>query len=94
MLSQWQFGYAAIIGGIIIPVFYLIVRQIKRFAAWANREEGPKERVTVYIVICSIMGVFIGGLSQGFVDIGVSCYKQDRPLIGCVIENSFRSGKK
>lgn len=94
MLDHWQFSYAAIIGGAILPLFYLIVRQLKRFSAWANREAGPKERVGVYIIIFVVAGIFIGGMSQDLVDLGVSCYKQDKPVLSCMMESAFKNEKK
>lgn len=94
MLDQWQFSYTAIIGGIIFPVFYLIIHKFKQFVAWTNKEEGPKERVWVYIILWCIIGTFIGGMSQDSVDRGITCYKQNKKLIGCIIESYFKNEKQ
>ncbi len=92
MLDQWQFGYVAIIGGVLFPVIYLLIRQLRCFGAWVNRDQGPKERTGAYIVMLSLLGIFVGGLSQSFVDMGVYCSKLGKPVIGCTIENMLKLG--
>ena len=63
--EEWSFGYEAILGIIVFPILYLVVRQIRRFLAWANGNEPPKKRKVVYVIILAILGFFAGGLLKG-----------------------------
>ncbi len=87
IIRTWEFGYVAIIGAVSFPFLYLIIRQFKRFGAWANREDGPKERKIVYIPFWAILGFVVGGFLQQFVDIVVFCNSSGQFNVQCIISN-------
>ena len=66
--EKWDFGLVAIVGGIGFIAIYLIGRQLRKFAAWSNRTEPPKERKIVYIPIMGLIGFLAGGLLQSLID--------------------------
>jgi len=88
LIEQFQIGYMMVVFAVLLIVPYLLIRQLRRFGAWMNRDEAPKERVGAYVSVLAIIGVLAGGMSQSIVDLGVACHDAGHPVITCVVENS------
>lgn len=73
---------------ILFIVLYLVVRQLRRLGAWINRDDAPKERAGAYVTIVAVLGFFLGGFSQGTVDLGVACHDAGQPVVTCIFQNS------
>lgn len=86
LFEQWNLGYMVLLLPLFLVVMYLVVRQLRRLAAWVDRNESPKERVGAYIVILIIIGVLSGGVFQRPVELGFACNDANRPIMPCVIE--------
>lgn len=88
LIEQFQIGYMAVASAIFWSISYLVYRQFRRFTAWMNRDDAPKERVGAYVTMWAVFGFLIGGLSQSAVDTGVACHDAGEPVLACVFENA------
>jgi hypothetical protein len=72
-MPQFSIGILSFEGAVLLPLAYLIGRQIRRFGAWIQRENGPKERAGSIVVILAIVGFVIGSFGQTQWNKGVVC---------------------
>lgn len=81
-MSQTDFVVA---GAMLMMALYLTRRMIRIFLAWADRKEGPQERVAVYLVAYAIIGGIGGGLSHSFyIDVAQCIATTGRAVGDCV----------
>ena len=79
----WEFSWLCIAGAVLCGGIYAIVRQLRRFVAWAQRTEPPRERAAVYVLFCAVLGFSIGGFSTPLYQRGVWCSQQGVPPVQC-----------
>lgn len=75
----------AIVGGIAFVLFYLVARKLRTFAAWAQREPGPKERMVVFVPLLAAIGLIAGGMLHEPVNAALTCKEIGKPLIECLL---------
>lgn len=83
-MQNFSVGLMSFAGAILLPVIYIIGRQIRRFTAWVERGNSPKERVGAMIVIFTIVGFVIGSLAQPLWDKSKACQAEGQPVMTCV----------
>ena len=84
-LSLWTFGFIAFATIFFFPLAYLGGRQVRRFWAWSNGTEPPKEKVIVFLVIHLLIGLIASGFVQSLFDAGSACKQSAQPLLPCTI---------
>jgi len=82
-VPHFAFGLISVICAVGSPAAYLIVRQLRRGAAWIHRDEPPKERAGAFVVISALMGLVAGCLLQPAWDAGAACRADGGPVVGC-----------
>jgi hypothetical protein len=69
---------------VLALVMYLLGRQVRRFIAWMNGAEPPRERPVPYSVLFFIVGFVLGSFLQPPWDRGVQCREAGRPVVSCI----------
>ena len=89
LFSQWEFGYMAVLVPVVMVLIYLVMRKLRWLGAVVNGtpEEKPKEMISAYIIITVCLGVFIGGLAQSTVDLGLACNQAGHKVVPCIMTN-------
>jgi hypothetical protein len=83
-MSYFGIGILSFVGAILLPVLYLLARQLRRFGAWVQRNEGPKERADAMVVILAVLGFACGSFAQPLLHMGQECQAQGQPVVQCV----------
>lgn len=83
-MQHFSFGLLSVAAAILFPSAYIVVRQLRRFGAWVQRGDGPKERAGAMVVILALFGLGVGSFAQPLWDQGVSCQAQGQPVVSCV----------
>lgn len=91
LFEQWQFGYMVILLPIIFVLLYFFFRMLRKFAAWSQREKGPKERTSVFVIVLILLGFFAGGLLQKFVEQGYVCNQSGNAIVPCILRNTLKT---
>jgi hypothetical protein len=65
-------------------VIYLLSRQVRRFIAWMNGSEPPRERPVRYSVLVFIVWFVLGSFLQPSWDRGVQCRAARQPIVSCI----------
>jgi hypothetical protein len=81
-MSYFAIGILSFVAAILLPVLYLLTRQLRRFGAWVHRNEGPKERADAMVVILTVLGFSGGSFAQPLLNKGQQC--QAQPVVQCV----------
>lgn len=89
-MQHFSIGILSFAVAALFPVAYLTFRQVRRFGAWIKRENGPKERAGVVVVMLAVFGFALGSYAQPLRDQGVICQDEGRPVIPCVFEADTR----
>lgn len=63
-MFSFGLGICSLIGLVFFPVLYLVLRCIKHFGNWLEREPGPKDRVVAYVILFAAFGFGLGSLAQ------------------------------
>ncbi len=84
-MSHFAIGILSFAAAILMPALYLVVRQLYRFVAWVQRNEGPRERVGVVVVILAVVGFVGGSFAQPLLEKGQECQAQGQPVVQCVL---------
>lgn len=79
-MSQPIFG---ILGAALFCSLYLVGRAARSAYAWANRNDGPRERVGVYLVVFGVMGAFAGWLVYEPAAAARQCHIEGKPVVSC-----------
>lgn len=83
-----EVGVFSFVFAVLAVALYLIVRQVRRGVAYANRTEPPRERAGIYCVLAAIMGFIVGSLYQPLHERGTACIQASQPLVQCVLFSS------
>lgn len=86
LLSLWSFGFVAVATVFLFGGFYLLGRRVRRFLAWANGTEPPKEKVAFFLPLYLFIGLIISGFTQTIFDAGAMCHQYQQPLIPCTVK--------
>jgi hypothetical protein len=84
-MEHFAVGYLSLAFAAFLAGGYLLFRQARRFGAWVQREEGPKERVVPMLVILAAIGFVAGSLAQPLWDKGAQCAATGRPVMQCFL---------
>jgi len=83
-MSHFAIGILSFAAAILLPVLYLIVRQLRRLGSWVQRNEGPRERASAMVVILAVLGFAGGSFAQPLLDKGQECQAQGQSVVQCV----------
>lgn len=84
-MQDFEIGVISFAFPIALAGIYLLIRQFRRFGAWVQREESPKERVFPMLAFFFVLGFVVGSFVQPLWDKGVNCYTLGRPLVPCIL---------
>ncbi|ELI6431872.1 hypothetical protein RRM65_001610 [Aeromonas salmonicida subsp. salmonicida] len=83
-MSHFAIGILSFSAAILLPVLYLVARQLRRFGAWVQRNEGPRERTGAMVVILAALGFAGGSFAQPLLEKGQECQAQGQPVVQCM----------
>jgi hypothetical protein len=76
----WEFGIVPLILMAVFPTVYITGRLVRNFGAWMQRDEQPKERFRIHIIIAVILGLAVGGFLQPY----YNCYLTTHSIYSCI----------
>ena len=84
MLDHFTVGFLSFVFPAVFCIFYLLVRQLRRFEAWRLREDGPKERVMPTLLIIAVITFIPGSLAQSLWESSASCRASGHSSLQCL----------
>ncbi|MES9993757.1 MAG: hypothetical protein ABW098_17545 [Candidatus Thiodiazotropha sp.] len=84
-MEHFSIGIASFVAAIIFPLIYFFGLQFRRIGAWSKREDGPKERVSFFLVVATVIGFGLGSFAQPLVDKASECSAANKPVLSCVM---------
>ena len=84
-MEHFAIGLLSFVFAAILVVFYFVARQVRRFGAWVQREDGPKERAVPMAAILAIIGFVAGSLAQPMWNKGAQCAAAGKSVVPCVL---------
>jgi len=82
---MFSIGWLSFVLATLCAVLYLVGRQVRRFGAWVQNDEGPRERAGAMMVIAALCGFIAGGLGQPIWDKAMTCKQQGQPIFACAL---------
>ncbi|MFA9459784.1 hypothetical protein [Thiohalorhabdus methylotrophus] len=87
-VDLWDLGPVVWVGAVGLPALYLLLRQLKRFWAWATRSgKGPRERKAVFVPFAFLVGLWLGGWGQSFWEAYQVCRGRPDADYLCIFKN-------
>ncbi len=80
----FSIGVVSLVLAVLALVMYLLSRLVRRFIAWINRTEPPRERPVPYSVLLFIVGFVVGSFLQPSWDRGMQCRTAGQPVVSCI----------
>lgn len=73
-----------LVGGVLGAVLYFVGRLFRTFAAYVNRESGPKERAGFYLPFFAVVGLVAGIMAYPLIHNVQECKAEGRPIGACL----------
>lgn len=83
-IGIWFVGYG-LVTSIIMGALYLLTRTLRKLGAWANRDEGPRERAGFYLTVVALLGFVAGGFLYKPISVVKACNMSHQPTTQCFI---------
>lgn len=80
----------AVAGLVLGMAYYLILRKVRAFSAYAQREEGPKERVGFFLPLAAIIGLIMGAILYEPISLIKTCMQSSQPFGACIVEKILK----
>jgi len=84
-MDKFSFGIWSLIGLFAFPCLWFASFQLRKLSKWVVREEGPKDRVAVFLVCAAIFGLIAGSFVQHLADRSEYCKSIGTPGLFCIM---------
>ena len=74
-----------VLGALIVPGFYYLVRCLRALVAWMQNVEAPRERIIPHLVLFAVTGGALGGIVYEPFQAALFCSQANEGLIHCLM---------